>query len=210
MAYHYGLCASARAKAFKYLVKTCDVCTYQKAYDSAIKFGVKAMKIATTRTELKVLRRVICAAIKGVQSRKSASTKSFLSTKRVDTMSKTSEELTSLLDSIDNQIEIFNNRIAVGQTDEECSAVDSKFSNLSNSSFDNSDTVASSLFGNSVSKTPQKANMLGMRKSSILMNKQMSRKLMWQASLTIAAEKDDAEGRSAASGNAWFGGCIVS
>ena len=68
--YSFGTSARTRSKAFKYLVILCDESTSRKAYDEALKYGYRAKDMASSRTELKLLKSVLDCVLFAVNEKK--------------------------------------------------------------------------------------------------------------------------------------------
>ena len=102
-----------RAKAFKYLVILCDESTNRKSYEETLKYATRALSMACSRTELKVLKMVLETASKNLNERRRSLSYLFTrSSHNMDTSVSVLEQLQELVGKIESRIEVVGKRRA--------------------------------------------------------------------------------------------------
>lgn len=203
--YHYTLCPSSRAKAFKYLVKACDQCSRRKAYEDVVKFATRAKDLANSRTELKILQAVVDGACDAVHNKKETR-KIFGASTRVDNSNKVISGLEHIDDQIAQKLEEMN--LAKGDEGTDRSSLKSAMQNavanseLGSPSFANGDSTKSPI------GTPSgRGGSMPPGRHSIALQRQKSRQLDWESEVMQKTAQQLAEQEEASKVRS---GCVIS
>jgi hypothetical protein len=199
--YHYALCPSSRAKAFKYLVKACDECVARRAYEDVAKFASRAKELASSRTELKILQSVVQGGSDEAHAkRESRKMFTITSSQRVDNSEKVLHLLEDVLGQIEDKIEELNATRGVGAGGDIQSAIAAAAHSPASekggvAGFDSAVVASPQRPGASAaSLSPMAAGGDGaQRHTSIAMQRQKSRQLDWEGEVRHHVSQDQVE-----------------